>query len=125
MQSTATTLRRLLGALEELGRQEDGALAGRDGIAFLALQHRAHPIVLRILALVAGAAPIDPDLMARGRALVDSRRERRRVLMRVLETTHDEISRLNEARARARALRPAYAAPRGHAGVPSAFIACA
>jgi hypothetical protein len=115
MKSAASTLRRLLRALEDLGRHEDGALAGGDGVAFLALEDRARPLVLRIVALVSGPDRIDAELVERGRALVDSRRERRRLLMRVLETTRDEIGRLDEARARARVLRPAYAASRGRA----------
>lgn len=125
MKSAAATLRRLLRSMEELGRHEDCALASGDGIAFLALEHRAHPLVLRIVELVAGPERIDAELMAQGRALVDSHRSRRRLLMRVLETTRDEISRLDEARSRARALRPAYAVQAGHPGAPSAFTASA
>ncbi len=125
MKSTASTLRRLLRSMEELGRHEDCALASGDGVAFLALEHRAHPLVLRIVELVAGPEPIDSDLMAQGRALVDSHRSRRQLLMRVLETTQDEISRLDEARARARALRPAYAVQGGYLSAPRAFTASA
>jgi hypothetical protein len=118
---TAASLRRLLHALEELGRREDGALAGGDGLAFLELEQRAAPLALRIASL-AGAG-MEPDLLERGRALVVDRRERRNRLMRLLETTRDEIGLLDEARLRARHLRPAYAAPVARSRVSPGFNA--
>lgn len=123
MKSAAATLRRLLQALEDLGCREDGALACGDGLAFLALEQRAQPLVTRVVELAMSPDPIDPALRERGAALVASRGERRRRLTRLLETTRDEISRLNEARVRVRALRPAYAAASNRPSRP-AFAAC-
>ena len=125
MRSAAFHLRRLLRSLEDLGRHEDCALAGGDGRAFLAREERATPLVLRLMALVGGAAGrIDDDLRARGRALVESRRERRLRLMHLLETTRDELGQLDQARARARAIRPAYTPATTRAPRPgSGFVA--
>ncbi len=122
MQSAAVTLRRLLQALEDLGCREDGALACGDGLAFLALEQRAEPLVRRVVALAMDASPMDPALRERGAALVASRGERRIRLTRLLNTTRDEISRLDEARARLQAIRPAYSPPRPHH--QPAFAAC-
>jgi hypothetical protein len=123
MKTAAATLRRLLQALEDLGFREDGALACGDGLAFLALEQQAQPLVNRVVELAMSPEPMDPALRERGAALVASRSERRVRLTRLLETTRDEISRLNEARARLRAVRPAYTPASG--GLPSpAFAAC-
>lgn len=123
MKSAAATLRRLLQALEDLGCREDGALACGDGLAFLALEQRAQPLVNRVVELAMSPATMDPALRERGAALVASRSERRLRLTRLLETTRDEISQLNEARARIRALRPAYVSPSVCLPRP-AFAAC-
>jgi hypothetical protein len=119
---SAASLRRLLHALEELGRREDGALAGGDGLAFLELEQRAAPLALRIASLA--DEPMDPDLRERGQALVLNRRERHNRLMVLLETTRDEIGLLDEARMRARNLRPTYAAPAHRPRVSPSFNAC-
>lgn len=110
MKTADATLDRLLRTLEELGAQEDGAMAGGDWPAFLALVQRAEPLVRRVLELASGPVPPAVALRARGLALVASRGERRQRLTRLLETTRDEINNLDEARARVRSLRPAYAA---------------
>jgi hypothetical protein len=123
MKSAAATLRRLLQALEILGCREDGALACGDGLAFLALEQRAQPLVNRIVDLAMSPERIDPALRERGAALIASRSERRQRLTRLLETTRDEISLLNEARVRIRALRPAYAASSAGPSRP-VFAAC-
>ncbi len=122
MKSAASTLRRLLQALEDIGCREDGALACGDGHAFLALERRAEPLVLRVVELAAETSPMDPALRERGAALIASRGARRARLVRLLETTRDEIGRLHEARSRVLAFRPAYAAPRSRRQ-PS-FAAC-
>lgn len=123
MKSAAATLRRLLQALEDLGCREDGALACGDGQAFLALERRAEPLARRVAELAMDASPMDPALRERGAALVASRGERRVRLTRLLETTRDEISRLDETRARLQAIRPAYAPSRSR--LHPAFAACA
>lgn len=123
MNTTDSTLARLLRTLEELGRREDGAIAGGDWPAFLALVQRAEPIVRRVAELAAGPVAPAAALRARGLALIASRGERRRRLTRLLETTRDEINTLDEARARIRAIRPAYA-PCARPGM-SAFAASA
>lgn len=123
MPNPAATLRRLLQAIEDLGYREDGALASGDGRAFLALEQRAEPLVRRAVALAMDAASIDPALRERGAALVASRGERRLRLVRLLETTRDDIGRLTEARARVQALRPAYAST--IASSAPRFAACA
>lgn len=122
MKNAAATLRRLLQGLEELGRREDGALAGNDGLAFLALEQRAEPLVRRVIELAMSPATMDPALRERGAALVASRGLRHQRLGRLLETTHAEINRLDEARARIQAFRPAYVAS-GARTAPS-FTAC-
>lgn len=122
MPNAATTLRRLLQALEDLGIREDGALASGDGRAFLALEQRAEPLVRRVVALAMEGSSIDPALRERGAALVASRGERRVRLIRLLETTRDDIGRLAEARARVQAFRPTYASI--GAAAPR-FAACA
>jgi hypothetical protein len=123
MKATATAvLNRLLKALEDLGHREDGALAGGDGLTFLALEQRAEPLVRRVVELAMDPVSMDPAVRERGAALIASRHERRLRLVRLLETTHDEIGRLNETRARIHALRPAYAATGIRRG-PS-FAAC-
>ena len=122
MQSAAVTLRRLLQALEDLGCREDGALACGDGLAFLALEQRAEPLVRRVVALAMYASPMDPALRERGAAQVATRGERRIRHTRLLNTTRDDISRLDEARARLQAIRPAYSPPRPHH--QPAFAAC-
>ncbi|MET0262921.1 MAG: hypothetical protein ABW223_08480 [Rariglobus sp.] len=125
MKSAAATLRRLLQALEDSGFREDGALSAGDGLTFLTLAQRAEPLVTRIAELTAAEpASIDLSLRERGRALVEARRERRQRLTRLLETTRDEISRLDEARARARALRPTYASKPSAPFSAPAFNAC-
>ncbi|CAM2821133.1 hypothetical protein [Rariglobus hedericola] len=122
MKSPAATLRRLLQSLEELGVREDGALAARDGIAFLALERSAEPLVQRVVTLT--AEPVDDVLRTRGQSLVASRSERRVRLMHLLETMRDELGGLDAARDRARALRPAYVASRVHTDTRPAFAAC-
>lgn len=122
MKSVAAHLRRLLQALEDIGFREDGALACGDGQAFLALERRAEPLVLRVVELAADASPMDPALRERGAALIASRAERRARLVRQLETTRDEIGRLHEARARVRAFRPAWGTSRSR--LQPAFAAC-
>lgn len=124
MKSAAFTLRRLLESLEELGRREDGALAGGDGLAFLALEQRAEPLVRKVTELASDALALEPSLLARGRALIATRSERRQRLMRLLETTRDEISRLDEARSRVRAIRPAYVSPAIRVTDTPGFAAC-
>jgi ABC-type thiamine transport system ATPase subunit len=123
MPNAAITLRRLLQSLEDIGLHEDCALASSDGRAFLALEQRAEPLVRRVISLVMDTSALDPALRERGAALVASRSERRLRLVRLLETTHDDISRLTEARARVHALRPAYAS--NTAAPTPRFAACA
>jgi hypothetical protein len=122
MKSPAATLRRLLQSLQELGLREDGALAARDGLAFLALERSAEPLVRRAAALA--AEPVGEDLRALGQALVLARGERRQRLMHLIETMRDELNGLDAARDRARALRPAYVASRLHTDDRPAFAAC-
>lgn len=117
------TLLRLVDALDEIGRREDGALAGGDGEAFLELEKRAEPIALRVASLA--GAPLDPGLLERGLAILSARRLRRAILMRLLETTRDEIRSLDEIRSRARSLRPAYAPRHAESGHSPAFAASA
>ncbi len=122
MSNAAATLRRLLQGLEELGRREDGALAGNDGLAFLALEQRAEPLVRRVVELAMSPEAMDPALRERGASLVASRGLRHQRLRGLLKTNREEINRLDEARARIQAFRPAYAAP-GARTAPS-FTAC-
>lgn len=113
MSRQTTTLRRLLDALEDIGRREDGALALGDGIAFAELERRAEPLARRIFLLTDGKhRGLAPDLIDRGRSLVADRHERHHRLMILLENTRGEIGGIDQARARARALRPAYSAAR-------------
>lgn len=119
MSRQVATLRRLLDALEEIGRSEDGALALGDGIAFSELERRAEPLARRIFLLTDGQhRGLAPDLIERGRELVADRHERHRRLTVLLEHTRDEIGGIDQARARARVLRPAYSA--GHARAAAA-----
>ncbi len=112
MHSATTTLRRLLQALEEIGFREDGALASGDGQAFQELEHKAEPLVCRIVALAESSEGITAELRERGQALVASRHERHLRLAHHLDTIRDEIGRLDEARSRIRLLGPAYASRR-------------
>lgn len=119
----AAALNRLLEALEELGRREDGALAGGDGVAFLALEKCAAPIADRIAELATGSGPMDPALRKRGQAVVQDRHERNLRLGSLLEATRGEINLLDEARSRARALRPAYLPSHSRVRPTPGFIA--
>ena len=111
MPSPAHTIRRLLGALEDLGRAEEVALACGDGVGFLALQHRAEPLVSKISSLLAspeGAGALDETLRARGQALIRDQQKRGTRLHTLLDHLRDEIVRVDHARLQARNLRPAY-----------------
>lgn len=124
MPSPAATIRRLLGALEELGLAEEVALACGDGVAFLALQHRAEPLVARISALVADhrdADVLDDTLRARGQALIRDQHDRGTRLHTLLDHVRHEITRVDQARLHARNLRPAYGLRHASSSLRPAF----
>jgi len=125
MPSPAATIRRLLGALEELGLAEEVALACGDGVAFLALKHRAEPLVARISALIAdnrGADDgLDDTLRARGQALIREQHARGTRLHTLLDHVRNEITRIDQARLHARNLRPAYGLRHASPGLRPAF----
>ena len=126
MRSAIATIRRLLGALEELGRAEEVALACGDGVGFLALQHRAEPLVARITTLVETPAvreTMDETLLERGQTLIRDQQRRGTRLYTLLDHLRDEIVRIDQARVYARNLRPAYGHRRPSTGLKSAFAA--
>jgi hypothetical protein len=102
---------RLLGALDDLVRQEAETLAQRDYSAVEGIQQRAEPLVSGLVAL--GPAAADDNARARVAGLLARRQHNIEFLETQLATARDELMSIQESTQRVARIAPVYGRAEG------------
>lgn len=115
METASQTISRLLGALENLTREEHLLLAQGNFPEAIAVQERERPLVAKIAEMLfqpGVIASLSPTIQTRVQALLSAQNEQSLVLAARINETREQLGELRAAQSRAEQILPAYGQPR-------------
>lgn len=114
METAQQTISRLLGALENLTREEHLLLSHGFFPEAIAVQAREQPLVARIVELLfepGVASSLESSVQTRAQQLINAQRAQSERLGAAINETRGHLDQLRAAQTRAQKLRPAYGTP--------------